>query len=504
MAELVKSSIPSVPRRRSAVLRRNIYDGAKVDRLTADWGTTPLTADQVIDRNLRALVARSRQQAASNDYMASFLRLCVQNIVGSRGVVLQAQAKDANGTLDRRANEALEAWWRSWGGKSCDVTGRQTFRRICKSAVRTAAKDGEFMIREITGRAAGPAGYALQVIDPQRCPVDYNVERVPGTTRFVRQGIEFSESGRPVAFYFTTTDQRFGYTHGSLTLERVPAEEIIHGFVEEIDGQRRGIPWAATSLWRLNQLHEFEKAAVVNARNGAAHQGFIEWADGEGPEPDEDLEDEEMVVEAEGGIFRELPAGARLKELQSQYPSGEFVPFHKAMLRGAGAGMGVAYVSFANDLEGVNFSSIRQGVLDEREHWMDKQEWLIEELVERVYAGALRAALLRGQVGGGGMTLKPERIGKYLDVVWQGRRWPWVDPQKDINAEVTAKNNLLSAPSDIIRKQGRDPETVWRQMASDINAMQAAGIPESFIQAAVLGAGNVGKSEGGQPDEGDS
>lgn len=484
---LAQSSVPKVSRRNAIprpVRVKRSYDAGETNRLTSTWTTTPLTADQVIDRNQRILVARSRDQAAKNDYMKSFVRLCDQNIVGHRGVVLQAQAYDDN-KLDRQANEALEAWWRQWSrAENCDITGRRSFRRMCKSAVTSAAKDGEFMFREIRGNAA-PMGYALQILDPQRCPVDYNIERMTGG-RFVRQGIEFSREGRPLAFYFMTTDPgHSAYTYGGSNLERVPATEIIHGFLEDIVGQRRGIPWAATSLWRLHQLTGFEKAALINARTGASIGGFLEWEKDEGPDDDDEEGDEELVIEPEDGIFQELPPGLRHKAFQSQYPSGEFTPFHKAMVRGAAAGMGVSYVSLANDLEGVNFSSIRQGVLDEREHWMDLQEWLIEVLVDRVYQNALEPALLLGLVKNGRIRLRPEKIAKYRNVFWQARRWSWVDPLKDINSEIAAKDNMLTAPSEIIRKQGRDPDDVWRKYASDIASMRAAGIPEKFIIAAL-------------------
>lgn len=488
--DLRTTTIPKVPRTRSpiTVRARRSYDAGQTDRLTSKWTTTPLTADQVIDRNQRVVVARSRDQAAKNDHMKAFLRLCSQNIVGHRGVVLQAQAKDADGKLDRAANEALEAWWRKWQRpENCDITGRRSFRLMCQSAIKSAAKDGEFMFREIRGNAA-PMGYALQILDPQRCPVDYNVERLPGG-RMVRQGIEFSREGRPIAYFFTTGDPgQSAYTNNGRNLERVPADEIIHGFLEDIVGQRRGLPWAATSLWRLHQLHGFEKAALINAKTGASIGGFLEWEKDEGPAPDDEELDEELYIEAEGGVFQELPPGLRHKAFQSQYPSGEFTPFHKAMIRGAAAGMGVSYVSLANDLEGVNFSSIRQGVIDEREHWMDLQEWLVETLVDRAYQRGLEVGLLSGLVTNGKIRLRPERIEKYRAVFWQARRWSWVDPQKDIRAEVEAKDNLLTSPSEIIRKQGRDPETVWRTYAADIAAMEAAGIPEKFIMA-TLGKG---------------
>ncbi|WP_299144107.1 phage portal protein [uncultured Tateyamaria sp.] len=486
-----ESSIPKV-RRHSASMRGHAatrsFDAAISDRLTANWTTTPLTADQVIDRHQRVLVARSREESQKNDYLRNFLRLCQQNIVGHRGFALQAQTRLQNGELDRPANEALEAWWKKWQrAENCDVRGRRSFRMQCKSAVRTAAKDGEFMIREIVGRAAGPMGYALQTLDPQRCPVDYNVDRLPDG-RFIKQGIEFSREGRALAYFFLRGDPAAtGYTFNGTSLDRVPAGEIIHGFLEDIEGQRRGLPWAATSLWRLHMLGGFEKAALTSARTGASVGGFFEWEDGYGPEADDEFEDEELYIEAEGGVFQELPQGARMKEFKTQYPSGEFGPFHKAMLRGAGAGMGVAYVSFANDLEGVNFSSIRQGVLDERDHWMDLQEWLIEMLIDRVYRGALAQSLLRGLVAHGGIRLRPENLARHENVHWQGRRWAWVDPTKDVQAEIASKNNLLTAPSEIIRRRGGDPTTTWRTFAADIKSMQEEGVPDEFIMAALLG-----------------
>jgi len=461
--------------------------------------STPISTDALIDRNQRVLVAQSRQQATTNDYMKSFLRIAERSIIGANGIVLQAQSKLRDGKMDANANTAIELWWNEWcRAENCDVTGKRNFRRICKALVGSAAKDGEFIVREVRGKDAGPMLYALQVIDPQRCPVDYNVDSLGGG-RFIRQGIEFNRAGRPLAYFFSTDNPSLsGYTHGGMSLERVPAQQIIHGFIEDLLGQRRGLPWAATALWRLGMLDGFEKAALKNARSSASLGGFIEWEAGEGPDIDDDLADEELVFEAEEGLYQELPPGARIKNVPSLYPTGEFTPFHKAMLRGAGAGIGVSYVSFANDLEGVNFSSIRQGVLDERDHWMDLQEWLIEVLVDRVYRAALEPALLMGKVVANGVRLRPENLSRHYAVRWQPRRWPWVDPTKDIAAEVTAKNNLLTSPSEIIQRRGGDPETVWRSYAQDIQGMRDADIPEEFIMAAVLGVAPASNPKAGQ------
>ena len=419
-----------------------LFDAASSDRLTLDWTTHPMSADEVIQRHQRVLVARSRQQAASNDYAKAFIRMCRQNIVGPQGVMLQAQSRDDKGRLDTLANQAIEA--------------------------------------------AGDWGFALQVLDPQRCPVQLDEDDLPGG-RFIRSGIEFNRFGRPLAYLFAHEDRYapYSYSFSGRDYLRVPADEIVHGFLPEMTGQKRGLPWMATGLFRLKQLNGFEDAALVNARVGASKMGFLQWRDGQGPEYDED-EQKHFHMEVQPGEFGVLPDGAELKDWQPQFPSGDFAVFNKAMLRGIAAGFGVLYNNLANDLEHVNFSSIRQGTLDEREHWKEMQQWLIESLIEPVFGAWLPRALLAGRITVKGRPLKAERLARYAVVSWQPRRWAWIDPRADIEAAIAAKNQMLLSPSQIIREQGRDPSDVWAEIAADIEQMRAAGIPDEFVKAAIL------------------
>lgn len=467
---------------------QRMFDGAKVDRLGAGWGTQPLTADDIIKKNQRPLVARSREQAANNDYARGFMRLCRTNIVGAKGVILQAKSLDSTGKLDTLANEAIEIAFDQWGKKqNCDVTGKQSWRSIQSSCINSAAKDGEFMVRMVFGSDAGPWGFSLQILDPQRCPVDMVEDRLPNGG-FIRFGIEFNRYGRPLAYYFSTIeDSDDNYRWGGRDFIRIPADEIIHGFVEDITGQKRGLPWMATGLFRMRQLHGMEESALVNARAGANKLGFIKWKEGFGPDYDDP---EEYYVDSEPGEFPILPEGAELEKWEPQYPNGEFSIFTKQMIRGAATGFGVAYNNLANDLEGVNFSSIRQGTLNERENWKELQEWLIESLHQAVFDAWLPRALLAGRITVKGRSLKPERLERYSNVEWQPRRWSWVDPQADVKAAETMKNNMLQSPGRIIREMGNDPDAVWKETASDVRRMIdsyiAQGISQEVAEKLVL------------------
>lgn len=477
-----------IPPNFAPVTNARMFEATNRDRLNGDWLSTPVTAEWIIRQHQRVLVARAREQAVNNDYAKAFVRMCGQNIVGPNGVQLQAQSRDDGGKLDNTANQAIEEAFCRWGHRNtCDISGARSWRAIQAGAVHTAVKDGEFMLRKIYGSDAGEFGFALQVLDPQRCHPQFDQYDLPDGA-FIRAGIEFNKYGRPLAYHFTVakeSDAFYNYTYAGLHYHRIPADEIIHGFLPDMVGQKRGLPWMATSLFRLKQLNGFENAAIVNARIGASKMGVIQWKEGRGPEfDDDDLENFHM--EAEPGEFPILPEGAELKDWSPQYPSGEFAVFNKAMLRGISAGMGVLYNNLANDLEGVNFSSIRQGTLDEREHWKELQQWLIESLIQPVFEAWLPRALLGGHITVKGRPLRADRLPKYSAVSWQPRRWAWIDPSADVTASVLSKNNLLQSPGAIIREQGRDPGNVWREIAADIEEMKAAGIPDEFIQAAIL------------------
>lgn len=454
------------------------FSAANSDRLNASWSSMPMTADAIVTKHQRVLVARSRQQSSENDYARAFLRLCRQNIVGSMGVQMQSKCDDADARL------AIEKAWKAWCKKlHCDVAGRRSFRGLELAAVQSAAKDGEFMFRKIYGAAAGPWGFSLQLLDPQRCPVDHDINRYGDAGNFIRHGIEFNRYGRPMFFHFTTTDEtEVEYQHGGKSFIRVPAGEIIHGFKDELGSQKRGLPWMATGLFKLRHIGGMEDAAIINARVGAAKMGFIEFEHGNGPELDAD---DEMHIDAEAGTFQVLPEGAKLNKWDPQYPSGEFAGFTKHMLRSIASGWGVPYNELASDLEGVNFSSIRQGTLDARERWKEDQQWLIEDLHEEVFSAWLEYSLLARRIKGkGGQPLQAGRIDEYAVVEWQPRRWTWIDPGADVKAAVESKNNLLKSPGELIRENGRDPVTVYAEIAADIEAMKAAGIPEEIIKLA--------------------
>lgn len=447
------------------------YAAAQASRLAFSWATTSTHVNRDLQNDLAALRGRSRDLSRNNDYARRFLSMVKTNVVGHSGFSLQVQALKPDGTIDQRDSDLLEeSFWR-WGRPgACEVTGRLSFTDVQRLVIETIARDGEVLVREVT---RGPFGYQLELIDPQLLDERYNDDLSNGNK--VRMGVEVDSWGAPVAYWLRDADasdpQRFSDSLGSRI--RVPASEVRHLFLSEMVRQLRGVPWMASAMLRMNMLAGYEEAAVVAARVGAAKLGVIETGDGEvdGLGTDTDDRGIPQLDSREPGEFLALPAGSKLGAWDPDYPHEQYGAFVKACLRGISSGLGVAYNGLANDLEGVNYSSIRAGVLEEREVWKAIQGWMIDAFLAPTYSRWLERAILAGAV-----PLPMSKFAKFDAALWQGRRWDWVDPHSDTQANVLAIEKGLKSPSQVIREMGRDPEEVWRESAKDRARLREVGI----------------------------
>ncbi|MBU1701453.1 MAG: phage portal protein [Candidatus Eisenbacteria bacterium] len=453
-----------------------LYDGAKTDRLATGWTTRPLTIDEVVRMSLRTLRARSRDAGDKNDYQKKFKSLARSNIIGPQGIGLQARAKWNNKTPDIDANDAIEDGFRKWGEPGyCDVTGTLSWKVQQNLVINTVVEDGEALMIEHRGANAGPYGYALQHLDPELLDVNYDREDLPNGN-YIRMGIEFTQLGRPVAYHLIDAKSSdYSYSYSSRKYRPISAEKIIHLFIVERVGQKRGLPWNATSIFHMKMLDGYDDAALVNARFGASQMGFITSEHGQHKGDGEDGLGN-TVIEVEPGVFRHLNPGEKVEKWDPEYPNGEYDGFEAAQLRRIAAGLGVSYTSLSGNLKDVNFSSIRAGLLEERSVWQALQQWMIEYFHQRVYRNWLQMALLNRKLWAAGAPLSPEREMKYREVVWMPRGWKWVDPKKEMEANEKAINENVKTASAVIREEGNDPDEVFRERAWELNRMKELGI----------------------------
>ena len=182
------------------------------------------------------------------------------------------------------------------------------------------------------------------------------------------------------------------------------------------------------------------------------------------------------IMEAEPGTFSQLPDGMNFTSFDPQHPTTAFGDFEKAILRGIASGLGVSYVSLSNNLEGVSYSSIRQGTIEDRDHFKMLQQFMVESFVDIVYRDWLEQAITFGAV-----TLPMTKYDMFADqVTYRPRGFSWVDPQKEITAAVTAVNNGIISLQDVHSQYGKDTEEVFEAVSREKELANRYNIETAF------------------------
>lgn len=455
---------------------RTFYAAAESHRLLLDWLSSCVGPDDELRGELRTLRSRARELERNNPYVEHFLRLAEVNVVGPHGPRLQVQARGSDGQLDDPGNALVETAWRRWGAGHVSVDRKLRLVPLLHVVLRTMLRDGEMFVRKFPGHPSNPFRFALQLVDPDLVPHDYNRAAGPEGPE-IRMGVEVDEEGAPLAYWVAPYLANYSVRSVRASdLRRVPADEMVHLFVTKRANQTRGVPWIVSAMLPLRMLDKYEESEAIAARIGAAKMGMLvpkeeamvplktgeEDQEQAGVEPASAPPQAEHL-EANPGTFAKIPYGYDFETWNPDHPSTAFEFFRKGMLQKGASGMGASYPSLANDLEGVNYSSMRSGLLIERDVWQVIQAFLASEFVlPELYARWLPLAALSGE-----LELPDPDFRRYLDARFQWRGWPWVDPLKDVEATRQGIAAGLTSRTIALGEQGYDVEEVFQHIARE-------------------------------------
>ena len=474
---------------------KNNFDAAKSSRTLEDWLVCTQSADAALKGSLPIIRNRSRDLAVNNDYAANFFRKLKVNAIGPTGFKLQIKGKLPDGSKDTEGNALVEKSFTKWSlPENASVCGTLSFKEQCEMIIEAISKDGDSIIRIHRGFKDNPFRFALQILESDHLDDQLNKDLSNGNK--IRMGVEKNRLGRPIAYYLFSDhpgDQSSLYTKKHI---RVLAEDIILPFLKLRASQSRGIPWMHTAVIRLRQLGAFEEAAVINARIGASQMGLLLMKDGDTFEGDDETPDGDQVIDVEPGLLRSVSGVEDFKEFNSQYPNGEFATFSKAMLRGVASGIGVAYNSWANDLEGISFSTLRSGLLDERDVWMSVQTWLAEKVLNRVYSEWIVMAVMSGE-----LKIPFSDIERFSEPHWQGRRWAWVDPLKDIQTREIELAIKVTSPQRVCIERGVDFEDIIDEWKEAEILLEGTGLKIDLKDGLQVNEDDNSKTNKGDDDE---
>jgi lambda family phage portal protein len=345
---------------------------------------------------------------------------------------------------------------------------------VQKLLVNQWKRDGNILLRKITGSSAqNKFKFALELLEIDLLDTEMNEQLKGGNA--VLLGVEFNNWKQPVAYYFRSNkaadeiDRNF-YGYSRQNVKRVPADEIIHHFTRDHSNQLIGVTALAQSMLTFHDLQGYDQAAIINARAGASKMGFIQTQANHMPAQytgDSEDANGNIISNFGFGEIEQLPAGLEFKGWDPTYPSGEYPTFVKQILRRMATGLGVAYANWVGDLEAVNFSSMRSGLLDERDNWKDDQSSFREGVLIPIFNEWLKWAIVSKSVSVNYSEL--ERVNKPEFIC---RRWDWVDPRADIEAKVAAINNNIITLSDVMAEQGYDFNDYIRRRKKELEQLK--------------------------------
>jgi len=431
-----------------------------------EWITSATTIDNQIRNDIAKLRAHARDLSHNNPVVRQYLQLISQNVIGSKGMTLQAQVRNNAGKLNKPINDKIEsAWAEFW--KSPFVDGKQSGISGESTLIKSVARDGEVFVRKCIGRQFNKFAFALQVIDPDLVDHEFNRPASDGQNE-IRLGIEVDEWSRALAIHIWSHHPQDLNRSTPQKRIRIPASEIIHLFDPERANQTRGITWMNSVMASLKHLDGFMEAEIIAARTGACAFPLFEHTD---LNQSVDEKSVDYSLELNPGTGMTLPAGLKLSEWKPNHPNINVGEFVKACLRFFSSGVHVSYNALSNDLEGVNYSSIRSGLLVERDRWKVLQEWWISAFRQPVYEAWLTCSLLSGA-----LTLDSRDPAKFRNVKWTARGWQWVDPLKDVNAAVVAINNGLGSRTSALSEKGQDFEEICEELEDENQIAQSRGL----------------------------
>jgi lambda family phage portal protein len=449
------------------------YAGAMVNRLTQDWYAQILSADQELKGDLRRLRGAARSLVRDNGEASRYVQMIGENVIGHKGIQLQMEFRTSRDEPATRVNDQVEAAWKLWGyPEYADAGKRLSWTEQQMLTLRALAQDGETLVRMVKG-AENDFGFALQILDADQLDETYGGSQpvqLPSGNE-VRMGVEVEPRyGAPVA-YWMWTEHPSEYGSSKRRRERIPADELLHLYLMLRPGQTRGVPWFAPVLVAHKMEAAYEEAEITAARIGASNMAAVAIdPEKAGSMPDPAAGESEIPFEMSPGAFFRLNPGESLVSTDFGHPSTAFGPFTKSIKRAIATGLNVSYTSLTGDLEAVNYSSIRSGLLSERDFYRCLQEWIITHFHRVVFREWSKYAGVFGQIP----IRDPNEY--MLAACWKPRGWKWVDPLNDVQAASLAVQEGFMDRSSVAAEQGLDFEEIIDRRSHEEKYAKSQGV----------------------------
>jgi lambda family phage portal protein len=436
-------------------------EGAMSQRRLRGWQPPLENINSLIASGGPRLLARSRELVVTNGYAANACEAFASNLVGD-GI------KPSSLIEDPALRDRVQRLWLAWTDEA-DADGLTDFYGLQAMVAREMFVAGECFVRLRPRRAEDGllVPIQLQLLQSEMLPFEKTEAAANGNR--IRCGIEFDLIGRRVAYHFRRRHPGDSTDQGMVTPEtvRVPAQDVLHIYRPIDAGQIRGLPHVAPAMVRLFLLDQYDDAELDRKKTAAMFAGFITKT-----APEEQLmgeieatDDSGATVSLEPGTLQVLLPGEDVKFSSPADVGGGYEAFQYRTLLSVSASLGLPYHLVTGDVRQANYSSLRAELVEFRRRVEQLQHGVIaHQLCRPVWARWLETAVLSGALDLPNFARSPAR---YRPVNWIPPRWDWVDPLKDIQAQVLAMEAGIVSRRKVVEATGYDVEEIDRENAAD-------------------------------------
>lgn len=457
------------------------YDAGRLTGPNQRWAPRNTTADVEL-RGISTVRARCRDLVRNNPWVAGAIQTATTAIIGE-GRQPQPMVIGADGKPDKAINDALlEAWW-EWEEDMLANGG--SFDDAAELAVKHQYQDGEILFRRVIDQT--PSGIPLRYEAIECDQLDNSYATDPWYS-----GVKVNKFRRPIAY--AILDKHPGDLLAATKTVEIPAGEILHVFRRDRVSQTRGCPWLAPAVWRLYDLDEYLEYEQLGAKVAACFSAFVttdfQGSNFLGPATEAASPASDAPLDfLEPGRIQRLKPGERIEIASHSRPNSALPSFTETLLRSAAAALTMGYEAFANDYTKANYSNMRGSKVAERAIYKAIHARMCRQFYVPVWREFVYWAVMAGKIKGMTMAAYRANPAKYQAVLFPPPVFPWVDPLKDIEAEVMAIDHRLQSRADYLKGQGKDPADVFNQIADELATMKALGIePANDVPAAQHGA----------------
>ena len=441
------------------------YEAGEVTRFNDGW--MPINQDtENSDKTQRDLIkARARYLEDNSDIANGAIGGIVRNVVGT-GIKLQAR------TGDETLNKKIEQLWKEWTrAENCDITEQQTFEELQSMLLRRKIVDGEILVKKVVRRGR-KFPLCLQVIKSDL--LSSVMLTAPKTNNVIRSGVELDDHLKPLAYWINKKSPD-GYIE--YDPDRVPASQILHLWLRSKPDQIRGMSDLTPIIKRLKDTQDYLEAETIAAKIAACFSVFITTQTGApgnvGRTTIAKDPEKKKLQSIRPGMIKYLAPGESVSTANPSRSIATAKDYVAIQERLAGAGLGLSYELMSRDFNNSSFSAARQGMLEDRKTFEPIQIFMAEHLCMPIYREWLDTCVLAGLIDIPDYFQHRE---EYQQCEWVTPGWAWIDPQKEVNADIIAIQNGGKTMSQWCAERGYDWREQLEQMALEKKTAEEMGL----------------------------